>query len=450
MKEPQDRSRRSVGARGGGTLVIFGSTGNLATTRIIPAIKTLRLKGSVGKRFLTIGVDRRAPGGEAPISGYRFLRGDLRSSGTLAALGRLLRDSAGRAGPPVTFYLATGPELFPVIARGLAEEGLRGRIMVEKPFGVDLDSARILEGALRSGFPSRGIFRVDHFLGKEGTDLIQRVRFRLPGLEKVWNRGHVDHVQILADEGSAVGARGTFYDSAGVIRDMVQNHILQLLCLVAMEPPVGPDPDGVARSKARVLRALRMPDPSDVVWGQYAGYNRADGVKRNTRTPTFVAMRVSVENARWTGVPFYLRTGKALARTATEVVVVFKEALPMPKVAPGVHFSLKICIDPRSRLVIGTGREERAEPRGRPGESLDEYARLLQDAFDGDQARFVDERFNLLAWGLVDPLIRAWEGVPLQKPAPYATKTWGPDAAGRLIAGDGRFWRDGHREPRQS
>jgi len=449
----QQVRRESVGSRGG-ALVIFGSTGNLATTRIIPAIQRLGRKGLLAARFVTLGVDRRPPEGEARMSGYRSIRGDLRSQETFAALGRLLGEVKGRTGSSVTFYMATGPELFSEIVSRLKEEGLnrsgrgRRRIMVEKPLGLDLESALVLERTLGSTFPARDIFRVDHFLGKEGTDLIQRARFRFPSLGPVWNSHFIDHVQIMADEGFGIGTRGSFYDSTGAVRDMFQNHLLQLLCLVAMNPPEPTTQAGLAKAKARVLRELRMPGAPEVVLGQYRGYSQADGVGKNTRTPTFAAMKLTVDSARWEGVPFYLRTGKALARTATEVVVVFKGSEPMPKELPGGLSSLRICIDPSPRLVIGTRGEEKGESAGKAGDKADEYERLLLDAFDGDQTRFVDRRFNLFSWRLFGPLLRAWEETPSMVPVLYEPNTWGPAAADRLLARDGRFWRDGRSRSR--
>jgi len=449
MRESRRRGREGTSVGGEGALVIFGSSGNLATTRIIPAVLSLRRKSLVSRRFVILGVDSRLPEESARASGYRFVRGDLRSRNTFSALGRQLGVRTGDTVSPVIFYLATKPELFSEIVRRLKEEGLnrskfgRRKIMVEKPFGVDLESAQALESTLRSAFPLQEIFRVDHFLGKVGTEQIQRARFSTPRLEQVWNRRFIDHVQIMADEDSDVGARGTFYDSTGVVRDMVQNHLLQLLCLVAMEPPKSPGPAGVAKSKARVLGAMQAPRAGEVIWGQYRGYDQAKGVRRNTRTPTFAAMKVAVENSRWTGVPFYLRTGKALARTATEVVVVFRGSTPLSKEAPGGLSSLRIRIDPRAGATVEANGKVRAISSEAPEPTADEYESLLLEAMNGDQSRFVDARFNPLSWRILKTQLDDWEGPHSPKPAPYEPGSWGPSAADGLLAAEGRFWRDG-------
>jgi len=456
MKESPRERRGIPGVGGEGALVILGSSGNLARTRIMPSVLSLGRRGLLPSRFVILGVDIKPTVGGVQIPSYRFLRGDLRSQNTFSALRRMLDACPSGSETAVMFYLATRPELFARIVRGLRKEGLsrsglgQRRIMVEKPFGVDLDSARVLERTLRSAFPTRNIFRVDHFLGKAGTEQIRRARFNLPRLEPVWNRRFIDHVQILADESIGVGARGAFYDSTGAVRDMVQNHLLQLLCLVAIEPSGSSSPSGVARSKARVLNAVAMPLASEVVWGQYAGYNQAEGVRRNTRTPTFAAMKVVVDNDRWRGVPFYLRTGKALARTATEVVVVFRDPMNLPKEVPAGLSSIRVCIDPVAGLVIEAQGKARALSLEGPGQSGDEYEGLLWDAFNGKQERFVDARFNPLSWRLLAPLLNGWEKAHAPRPVPYEPGTWGPRAADRLLEADGRFWRDGRCRNRSS
>jgi len=428
--------------------VIFGSSGNLARTRIIPAVRRLRSDGLLPDHYSVLGVDRKPAEGGGHVRGYRFLRGDFRSRSTFSALGRLVRARTRRSGSAVIFYLATRPELFPGIVSRLEEEGLsrsklgRRSIMVEKPFGADLRSARVLERRLRSAFPPRDIFRVDHFLAKAGTERIRQARFDSSALRPVWNRRFIDHVQIMADEGVDVGARGAFYDSTGVVRDMIQNHLLQLLCLVAMETPTSPSPAEVARSKACVLRAMRMPSAEEVVLGQYGGYAQTIGVRRDSSTPTFAAIRVGVDNARWRGVPFYLRTGKALARTATEVVVVFRDPVLPSKGASCGLASITFCIDPSADVIVEPRGEARAAPSEGPRKAEDEYESLLLEALDGSQELFVDGRFNMLSWKVLAPLLTL-EKTRSPRPAPYEPGTWGPSAADRLIADDGRSWRDG-------
>ena len=444
-----------TGITGKGALVIFGSSGNLATTRIIPAALRLRRRGSVPGSFLILGIDKEPPKGAGQIPGFRFIRGDFGSRSTFSSLGKALAATPKGTEPKVMFYLATRPELFAGIVSRLRKEGLsRSRlrgvsVMVEKPFGVDLGSAQVLESRLRAAFPQRNIFRVDHFLGKSGTEQIRRARDDSPRLEPVWNHRFIDHVQIMADESLDVGERGSFYDSVGAVRDMVQSHLFQLLCLVAMEPPESGGPAEVARSKARVLRAMAMPGNEEVVWGQYRGYGRAHGVREDTRTPTFAALKVTVDNARWTGVPFYLRTGKALARTATEVVVVFRDQAPLPKEAQGSLSSIRFCIDPLARVIVEPQGVGTVASWNGPTQKADEYETLLLEAFNGSQASFVDARFNLIAWRLLGPLLRGWEKKthPLE-PAQYERGTWGPSAADGLLAADGRSWRDGRRSRR--
>ena len=443
---------RAAGITGKGALVIFGSSGNLATTRIIPAALRLGRTGSVPGSFLILGIDKKPPKGAGKIPGFQFIRGDFGSRSTFSSVGKALADIAKGTEPRVMYYLATRPELFAGIVDRLQKEGLSPprlgdvSVMVEKPFGVDLGSAQVLESRLRAAFPQRSIFRVDHFLGKSGTEQIRLARDDSPRLEPVWNHRFIDHVQIMADESLDVGERGSFYDSVGVVRDMVQSHLFQLLCLVAMEPPESAGPAEVARSKARVLRAMMMPSNEEVVWGQYRGYGQAPGVRKDTRTPTFAALKVAVDNARWIGVPFYLRTGKALARTATEVVVVFRDRAPLQKKAQVGLSSIRFCIDPLARIVVEPQGEGTVAPWKGPRQKADEYETLLLEAFNGSQASFVDARFNLIAWRLLEPLLRGWEKKtnPLE-PTPYERGTWGPSAADGLLAADGRSWRDGRR-----
>lgn len=422
------RARRA-GGRSGGTstvFVIFGSSGNLATTRLIPAIRSLQEKGALPGRALTVGVDRRSRRGGPALDG--FVRGDLEDQGTYSDLAAKVLGVAGEGSADVLLYLATKPQLFPQIVSRLSSAGLnrggwrRTRIVVEKPFGVDLRSARLLEGRLRSSFRSGDVFRMDHFLGKQGALRMALPRSGAVGAERGWDRRSVDHVQIMADEEAGVEGRGDFYDTIGVVRDMIQNHLLQLLCLVAMERPASDDPLAWAREKARVLRGLRLPPAEGAVWGQYPGYDRVRGVKSGSRTPTFVALKISLADDRWLGVPFYVRSGRRLARTATEVVVAFKE----PAAGSGgarlrpVRFSV--------------------DPPGAKGE--DEYERLLLAASRGDQTLFVGAGFNELAWRAFDPLLKGLERRRME-PNAYEPGSWGPAGSDALLAADGRSWLDG-------
>ena len=448
-------ARRTSGDTTNSALVILGAAGDLATSRIIPAVQALKDGGHLPPRFLTLGVDRRAPVGRALPPDYHFIRGDLESQTTYSAVSRTLYSmSAGRE-LSAMFYLATGPELFTEIVRRLKREGLnlpkdgRRKVLVEKPFGVDLKSAVDLEHALQPAFARRDIFRVDHFLSKEGTDGILRARSENPELARLWNAENIEQVQIMADENFGVGVRGRFYDSVGVVRDMVQNHLLQIICLVAMEPPTSFDAVGLARAKAQVLRAVRVPRAQEVVWGQYSWYEHTAGVGSGTRTPTFVALKLAIDTPRWRGVPFYLRTGKALARTLTEVVVVFRPSPEWRGRAEG-RTCVRFCIDPVARTVVEGGRgvvRGRISPL-RTGTSqlnsgIDEYGRLLLDAINGDQTHFVDPGFNPLAWRLFGPMLRDWERSSLQRPVTYGKGSWGPSASDALLSNDRSYWRDG-------
>ena len=414
------------------TIVVFGSSGNLATTKVIPAIET---EVKAGRLRDLVGVDRRRPRQEAP-PWFTFVLGDLASQETYARLAEKMEDRVA------LFYLATPPRLFPEIVRRLEDAGLNrpgSRVAVEKPFGVDLASSRLLERRLRSAFPRRRTFRVDHFLCKDGAVALARFRFAYGELEPMWSNRFVDSVQIMADEDSAVRERGEFYDSAGVLRDMVQNHLLQLLCLVAMERP---DPSGdrsSARAKAELLKSIAPIPREDVAWGQYRGYERVSGVRKGSRTPTFVALKLQVRNRRWGGVPFYLRSGRPLARDATEVVVEFRGGSAADPNGPLCPRAVRFGIDPEARTVLTWRRSERAWRDRRPSRGQESAAqRVLRGALKRDQEMFVDDGFNELSWKLFDPLVRD-QG----NPEGYGAGGWGPASSDLLLARDGRSWMDG-------
>jgi glucose-6-phosphate 1-dehydrogenase len=446
--------KRKSGVKGT-VLVIFGSSGNLATTKLIPSLGGLAKKDLLPKAFAAVGVDRRRPGVKSQLEGFFSIRGDVLRQKTYTALARRLT-LLGGDDCNVMFYLATKPQLFPGVVRRLSAAGLsRGRsgwrrIVVEKPFGSDLGSARELEKRLRSAFHRKDIFRMDHFLGKEEALSLVEFRFKDRATEALWNSRYVDHVQIIADEDTGVEERADFYDSVGVVRDMVQNHLIQLLCLVAMERPESFDAAALGRAKRKILRALRPPSAQNVVMGQYRGYGRLGGVAHDTRTPTFAAMKLWVKNTTWKQVPFYLRTGRMLARSATEVVVAFKhggearaEAGPMD-----LEF-VRFCVDPLPRTVLGFragapggAKREREELTLHESSEQDEYERLLSEALKGDQSHFVDPGFSELAWRIFDPTLRAWDEKGA-KPIIYEPGSWGPEGSDWLISSDGRRWADG-------
>jgi len=371
------------------------------------------------------------------------------------------------------FYLATPPQAVESIVRTLGGVGLAegARLVVEKPFGRDLESARALTRAIGRVFPERQIFRIDHYLGKETVQNILALRFGNALYEPVWNRRYVDHVQITVAETVGVEHRGAYYDGAGALRDMVQNHLLQLLCLVAMEPPVSFDADEVRNKKVDVLRAVRPMTPGDAadaaVRGQYGpgtidgarvpGYRAEPGIAPGSATETFAALRLYVDNWRWQGIPFYLRTGKRLAVKATEVEIHFQAAPHLPFPAATVrHWQpnrLLVLIQPGEGVVVQF-QAKRPGPvmhldtadmrfdyrRAFGGEPPEAYETLLLDVMWGDATLFMRSDQIEAAWSIVQPVLDAWRTVPPDGVPVYPAGTWGPAEADRLPEGDGRAW----------
>ena len=421
--------------------MVFGSSGDLATARVLPAIEGEMKTGLIGADVRVIGVDRRPLPSEAP-PWLTFVQGDLARQETYFRLAKAVGDGAAAGG--ALFYLATVPGLFPAIVQGLQKGGLArpgNRVAVEKPFGVDLKSSRLLERRLGSAFAQNRIFRVDHFLCKDGTIGLARFRFVDGRFERIWNRRFVDSVQIMADEDSAIGSRGDFYDSVGVVRDMVQNHLLQLLCLVSMDPPGSDSPRSHGSARADLLKSIAPISPQDVVLGQYQGYEKVQGVRRGSRTPTFVALRILIRNGRWDGVPFYLRSGRRLARDATDIVVVFKE---VPEGSRGTRLprSIRFSIDPEPRTAVTWENSKPVQDDRQPTWGHEgEHQRVIQGVLSGDQGPFADSRFNELSWKLFGPIVRR-----MDRPITYAPGGWGPTSSDLLLARDGRSWLDGRKQ----
>ncbi|MBZ0294993.1 MAG: glucose-6-phosphate dehydrogenase, partial [Anaerolineae bacterium] len=333
------------------------------------------------------------------------------------------------------------------------------RIIIEKPFGTDLESAHKLNDEIHTVFEENQVYRIDHYLGKETAQNIMFFRFANAIFEPIWNRNYVGSVQISVLEQVDVGHRGAYYDNSGVLRDMFQNHLLQLMTLIAMEPPASFDADAVRNEKVKVLQAVRPIDPFDTVCAQYEGYREAEGVKSDSQTPTFAALKLNVDNWRWQGVPFYLRSGKALTRKLSEITVVFREP-PHMVFDNGASFTpnvLSICVQPDEGIHLSF--EAKVPDSARKTRSVnmefhyadsfgkysipEAYERLLLDALLGDPGLFTRSDGIEVSWHLIDPVIKVWESDEAPQLASYEPNSWGPREADELLATEGHIWRPG-------
>lgn len=476
------------------TLVIFGASGDLTRRKLIPAVYGLFHDGLLPEDFSLIGYARTRKSNddfrtEMHEACLHFVRSGTFDEGTwktfvrhlhyqhggydtegFRMLKRRLDEGAadGRMPRNTLFDLATPPAAFEGIVEALTEADLSrsdgaywSRLIVEKPFGRDLESACELNRKVRRAFPEEQIFRIDHYLGKETVQNILVLRFANSIFEPIWNQKYIDHVQITVSETLGVQGRGAYYDEAGALRDILQNHMMHLLCLVAMEPPLALDAHRVRDEKVKLLRSLRPIErrcvPENVVRGQYEGYLREEGVRADSSTETYVALRTFVDNWRWAGVPFYLRTGKCLPARLTDISIHFKQ---VPRVlfntgceAPLGPNVLGVRIQPNEGIslrfhfkVPGPAMEIRpvqmdfdyASAFGK--EPPDAYERLLLDAALGDATLFIRDDEVEAAWCFVDPLIAACAEADARRPVPYVPGSWGPKEADALIEVDGRGW----------
>jgi glucose-6-phosphate 1-dehydrogenase len=443
-------------------LVIFGFTGDLASKKIFPALYAMVKKGELtvpvigvaSTRWSVDQLHRRVresveqaggvddgPAFDRMVSLLRYVSGDYNDPATFVALKAAL---AGLQRP--TFYLAIPPSLFAAVITSLGATGIaRGaRLIVEKPFGRDLASAVQLDAIAHSAFPEPSIFRIDHYLGKEAIMNILYFRFANSFPEPIWNRDHVASVQVTLAEDFGIGQRGGFYESAGCLRDVIQNHLFQIVALLAMEPPAYQGFAAVHTAKANVFRAMRPLTPDDVVRGQYAGYRQEKGVAADSDVETYCAVRLHIDSWRWGGVPWYLRSGKMLAHTVAEVLVqlrpppqrLFDDSHPADGRANYFRFRLQpvsaIAVAARvkqpGREFVGEQRELYLCEHIPPDESP--YERLLGDAMAGDRALFTSQDAVEAAWAVVEPVLANHHPALTYQPG-----TWGPQAADALIAG---------------
>jgi glucose-6-phosphate 1-dehydrogenase len=499
LRDPHDRRLPRIAGPCG--LVLFGVTGDLSRKKVMPAIYDLANRGLLPPGFSLVGYARRDWANQdfAAIvhdsvktyartefreevwkqlaEGFRFVPGDFDDDVAFANLARTLDelDVVRGTGGNHAFYLAIPPAFFGAVVDQLKEHDMVDkspnawrRVVIEKPFGHDLQSAKELQATLSEAFPSESIFRIDHYLGKETVQNILAMRFANEMFEPLWNSNYVDHVQITMAEDVGIGGRAGYYDGIGAARDVIQNHLLQLMSLVAMEEPTSFDAESLRIEKQKVLSSVVLPRRLDLTTarGQYdagwaggrkaIGYLEEEGIKKTSTTETYAAIKLLVDTRRWAGVPFYLRTGKRLGRRVTEVAVVFKRAphLPFTETATEelTQNALVVRIQPDEGMTIrfgskvpGTAMEIRdVNMDFMYGGSFTEaspeaYERLILDVLLGDPPLFPRHEEVELSWKILDPILEHWANKGA--PEAYPVGTWGPESANKMLARDGRTWR---------
>ena len=499
LRDPRDKRLPRIA--GPCSMVLFGVTGDLARKKLMPAIYDLANRGLLPPGFSLVGFARRdwadqdfgkmvyesvrersrTPFREevwrSLAEGIRFVPGSFDDDAAFELLAETVRqlDEQRGTGGNHAFYLSVPPSSFATVCEQLERSGLSTptasswrRVVIEKPFGHDLKSARELNAIVENVFPADSVFRIDHYLGKETVQNLLALRFANQMFEPVWNANYVDHVQITMAEDIGIGGRAGYYDGIGAARDVIQNHLLQLLALTAMEEPVSFDADAIAAEKTKVLGAVRLPKDlgKDTVRGQYAagwqggekvvGYLEEDGISPDSTTDTYAAVKLEIDSRRWAGVPFYLRTGKRLGKRVTEIAVVFKKAPHLPfndtateelgqnavviRVQPDegvtLRFGAKV---PGAQMEVRDVTMDFGYGRAFTESSPEAYERLILDVLLGEPPLFPRHEEVELSWEILDPIERFW--AKKGRPEQYAAGGWGPPGADAMMRRDGREWR---------